>query len=128
MPESITLEQAQQVGDLFCLDWTVIPLKWWHKGLLVELEHGKKERVIIPKCSKNKPVPSDSNVTNDDILKTAQIALAHIAEYPDYYQRLNRMEKSAEKYWEKQGTKPSVFLKSGSKGGGIAKPKKMQNK
>jgi hypothetical protein len=30
---------------------------------------------------------------------TAKIALAHLNEFPDYYTRLERMEKDAESYW-----------------------------
>lgn len=40
-------------------------------GLNVELEHGL--------------VDSNTNVTNNDIIKTAKIALAHLNEFPNYY-------------------------------------------
>lgn len=40
-------------------------------GLNIELEHG----TINPK----------TNVTDDDLEKTAKIALAHLNEFPDYY-------------------------------------------
>lgn len=40
-------------------------------GLNVELEHGL--------------VDSKTNVTNNDIIKTAKIALAHLNEFPNYY-------------------------------------------
>ena len=39
---------------------------------------------------------------------TAKIALAHILEFPDYYYRLKRMEKQAEKYW-KNKEMPTIF-------------------
>lgn len=42
-------------------------------GLNVEAEHGK----INPK----------TNVTNDDIILTAKIALAHLNEFPNYYNK-----------------------------------------
>ncbi|HEX2695466.1 MAG TPA: DUF5661 family protein, partial [Acidobacteriota bacterium] len=29
-----------------------------------------------------------------------KIALAHLAEFPDYYTRLDKLEKAAEKYWK----------------------------
>jgi hypothetical protein len=41
------------------------------EGMNIELEHGKSN----PK----------TNVTNDDILLTAKIALAHLTEFPNYY-------------------------------------------
>jgi hypothetical protein len=51
----------------------------------VELEHGTRDQ--------------STNVTNDDILVTGKIALAHLNEFPDYYDRLEKMEKEAEKFW-----------------------------
>ncbi|WP_313119184.1 DUF5661 family protein [Proteiniclasticum ruminis] len=52
----------------------------------MELEHGRADDL--------------TNVTNDDPLTTAKIALAHLNEFPDYYTRLMKMEKEAEAYWE----------------------------
>ena len=52
------------------------------KGLEVELEHGKKI--------------AETNITNDDVYLTAKIAWAHLHEIPDYYTRLEKMEKEAE--------------------------------
>lgn len=40
-------------------------------GINIELEHGK--------------VNSKTNVTNDDLLLTTKIALAHLNEFPNYY-------------------------------------------
>jgi len=37
-----------------------------------------------------------TNVTNDDLLLTGKIALAHLNEIKDYYTRLDRMEAEAE--------------------------------
>lgn len=43
------------------------------RGMNIEKEHG----TIVPK----------TNVTNDDIITTAKIALAHLNEYPNYYNK-----------------------------------------
>jgi len=48
----------------------------------VELEHGLHD----PR----------TNVTHDDPVTTAKIALAHLRELPDYYTRLARMEAEGE--------------------------------
>jgi hypothetical protein len=48
-------------------------------GLDVELEHGISDLQI--------------NVTNDNEMITGKIALAHLNEFPDYYTRLEKMEK-----------------------------------
>lgn len=41
------------------------------EGINIELEHGT--------------INSNTNVTNDDLITTAKIALAHLNEYPNYY-------------------------------------------
>jgi hypothetical protein len=56
-------------------------------GMDVESEHGLHD--------------SNTNVTNDDPLMTGKIALAHLNEFPDYYTRLEKMEKEAEEFHEK---------------------------
>ena len=47
-------------------------------------------------------IEPDTNVTNNDPVVTGKIALAHLAEYPDYYTRLEKMENEAEKFWDKK--------------------------
>lgn len=93
----ITSKDAKWASKELDIDLNKLKLSTWKKGIQVELEHGKHELV-----------KGKTNVTNDDILKTAMIALAHILEYPDYYERLEKMEKSAEKYW-KNRKRPSIF-------------------
>jgi hypothetical protein len=46
-----------------------------------------------------------TNVTDDDLLMTAKIALAHLNEFPDYYERLEEMEEEAKAYWAERGAK-----------------------
>ena len=58
------------------------------KGMNVETEHGKR----FP----------DLDVTGDDPVITAKIALAHLREFPDYYARLEVMEREAEAAWESE--------------------------
>ncbi|MGI9610464.1 MAG: DUF5661 family protein [Acidimicrobiia bacterium] len=54
-------------------------------GMNVELEHGKR----FP----------DLDVTGDDPVLTVKIALAHLREFPDYYERLEVMEREGEAAW-----------------------------
>ena len=55
-----------------------IDLDELRRGMDVELEHGRRDPL--------------TDVTNDDPLITAKIAIAHLRELPDYYGRLARME------------------------------------
>jgi len=65
----------------------------WLDGINIELEHGT--------------VDAKTNVTNDNLITTAKIALAHLNEYPNYYNKnygLRAFEKLLEsKLKESQG-------------------------
>ena len=54
-------------------------------GMNVELEHGTR----FP----------DLDVSGDDPVVTVKIALAHLREFPDYYERLEVMEREGEAAW-----------------------------
>ncbi|MFH0955768.1 MAG: DUF5661 family protein [Candidatus Falkowbacteria bacterium] len=80
-----TTEEAKKIGDDLKIDWNKINLEEFKQGLHVELEHGLVDAV--------------TNVTNDDLLMTGKIALAHLNEFGDYYMRLKKMEDEADVYW-----------------------------
>lgn len=80
MGKRYTLMDAALAGKRIGIDWqksdfTVGDLL---VGMHYELEHGK--------------VDSDTNVTNDNKLKTAKIAWAHLKERPDYYTQLMKID------------------------------------
>jgi hypothetical protein len=77
-----TNEEARQIGEKLGIDWSKFDVEQYRMGLDVELEHGL--------------VDPHTNVTNDDPIMTGKIALAHLNEFPDYYIRLDKMEKEAE--------------------------------
>jgi len=77
-----TTQEAKETGERLGIDWSKFDVEQYRMGLDVELEHGL--------------VDSDTNVTNDDPIMTGKIALAHLNEFPDYYTRLDKMEKEAE--------------------------------
>lgn len=83
---AITDGEAKEIGETLGIDYNVVPFEWWKNAMAVELEHGSKLSKV-------------ANVTDDDLLTTGRIALAHLIEYPDYYQRLEEMEKKAELEW-----------------------------
>ena len=92
---SVELKDAKRMMRKFNINPKVIKPREFKKAMEIELEHGSQ----IPL----------TNVTGDNLELTAKIALAHIIEYVDYYKRLIRMEKQAEKFWEGK-IKPSIFL------------------
>jgi len=77
-----TSEEARRIGETLGIDWSKFDVEQYRMGLDVELEHGL--------------VDPHTNVTNDDPIMTGKIALAHLNEFPDYYTRLDMMEKEAE--------------------------------
>lgn len=79
-------EQTKKIGEMLGINWSKFNIEQFRMGMDVELEHGTTD--------------SHTNVTDNDPLITGKIALAHLAEYPDYYTRLEKMENEAEKYWE----------------------------
>jgi hypothetical protein len=80
-----TSEEARRVGDEIGVDWDRFDLEQFRLGMDVEFEHGSHD--------------PQTDVTHDDPIVTGKIALAHMKEFPDYYERLERMEAEAEQYW-----------------------------
>ncbi|OFW51378.1 MAG: hypothetical protein A2163_05050 [Actinobacteria bacterium RBG_13_35_12] len=83
--KSFTADEAKKIGEELGIDWSKFDVEQFRVGMDVELEHGK--------------VDPNTNVSDDDPLVTGKIALAHLNEFPDYYDRLTKMEEEAEEYW-----------------------------
>ncbi len=85
--KEFTQEEAKEIGEELDIKWDKFDVEQFRRGMNVELEHGFEDLL--------------TNVTNDDSLVTGKIALAHLNEFPDYYDRLEKMEEEADKFWEK---------------------------
>lgn len=83
-------DDAKMVGDRLGVDWARFDVDQFQKGMEVELEHGTRDPA--------------ANVTDDDMVLTGKIALAHLNQIPDYYDRLEQMTVEAEAYWEAAST------------------------
>lgn len=79
-----TIEDAAAALDAAGIDISGEPygLDDVRDGMNVELEHGTRF--------------SDLDVTGDDPVTTVKIALAHLREFSDYYERLVLMEREGE--------------------------------
>jgi len=82
-----TAEEAKAIGEKLGLKWDKFDVDQFRRGMDVELEHGTRDSL--------------TNVTNDDPLTIGKIALAHLNEFSDYYDRLEKMEREAEEFWGK---------------------------
>lgn len=77
---NVDLEMARAAAEAIGLDFAVeaFDLEALRRGMTVELEHGRRS--------------PETNLTNDDPVLTARIALAHLREMPDYYDKLATIE------------------------------------
>lgn len=83
-----TTEEAKMVGETLGIKWDKFDIEQFRMGMDIELEHGLHD--------------SHTNVTNNDSVMTGKIALAHLNEFPDYYTRLEKMEKEAEEFYQRK--------------------------
>jgi hypothetical protein len=76
----VTTEDAVRTATSLKIDFLELgcDLEQFRRGMEVELEHGLRS--------------PDTNVTDDGLIQTGKIALAHLRELPDYYDRLAAME------------------------------------
>jgi hypothetical protein len=81
-------QDAKRIGSRLGILWDKFDINQFRMGLIVELEHGT--------------VNPHTNVTGDNNILTGKIALAHLNEFPDYYTRLEAMEKKAKSFWKKK--------------------------
>ena len=68
-----TINDILTVAKILNIDFSKFSLEDFITGINIEMEHGL--------------VNSITNVTNNDLLMTAKIALAHLDEYPNYYNK-----------------------------------------
>lgn len=85
---------AKQLGILLGKQGLSIAL--WHFAINVELEHAS----LLAELGVTTP--------NEYVLFAGKIVIAHLLEFPDYYQRLKIMERNAEKFW-KNKVLPNLF-------------------
>ncbi len=84
--KSFTLDEAKEIGEKLGIKWDRFDVEQFRMGMDVELEHGRRDK--------------ETNVTDDNPLTTGKIALAHLKEFPDYYDRLDKLEEEAKAFWK----------------------------
>lgn len=67
------LQDAIYAASILNINFDKFTPEEFLNGINIELEHGKEN--------------IETNVTNDDLIMTAKIALAHLNEYPNYYNK-----------------------------------------
>ena len=69
----ITDDQVLHVAKLLNITFDKFSIDDFKTGLNIELEHGN--------------INPNTNITNDNLFLTGKIALAHLNEFPDYYNK-----------------------------------------
>ena len=67
------LKDAMNIANILNIKFDKFTIEDFLEGINTELEHGTRN----PK----------TNVTNDDLILTSKIALAHLEEFPNYYNK-----------------------------------------
>ena len=65
--------EIMMVAKYLNIDFSKFPFEDFKRGINIELEHGKENM--------------STDVTDNDLIKTAKIALAHLNEFPNYYNK-----------------------------------------
>jgi len=65
------MEDVYYVAPILGINFDKFTKEEFLNGINIELEHGK--------------INPNTNVSNDDLIVTAKIALAHLNEFPNYY-------------------------------------------
>lgn len=82
----LTLKKAHEIGQIIGIDWSRFDLGELRQGIKEEMEHGTL-------------YGDDTRVHDDSYTAAGRIALAHLKEVPDYYQRLEDLEKDSKETW-----------------------------
>ena len=65
--------EIMMVAKFLNIDFSKFPFDDFKRGINIELEHGRENM--------------NTDVTDDNLIKTAKIALAHLNEFPNYYNK-----------------------------------------
>lgn len=69
----INLNEILEIANILNIKFDKFTKEDLIEGIKIELEHGK--------------INPNTNVTNNDLLLTSKIALAHLNEFPNYYNK-----------------------------------------
>lgn len=82
----LSLKKAYDIGQIIGVDWTKFDLGEFRQGIKEEMEHGTEYGMM-------------TKVHDDSYEIAGRIAIAHLIEVADYYQRLEDLEKDSEHFW-----------------------------
>ncbi len=90
------MEARDKLSEHYTINLKLLTAARLAQGMNVELEHGRRFGAV-------------TNITDNDAVMTARIALAHFREDLFYYDRLARMEKEGAEFWGAHGGTPTLW-------------------
>ena len=78
MQNQISPDKAKRIGESLHIDWDQVDLEQFRQGLMVDHEQAAKN-----------PEPG---LPYDGVFLAGKVVLAHIQEFPDYFNRLAKLE------------------------------------
>jgi Protein of unknown function (DUF5661) len=74
--KQISSDEAKRIGESLHIDWEQVDLEQFRQGLM----------------------GPETDLTYDGVLLTGKVVLAHMQEFPDYFDRLAKLKAEAEEY------------------------------
>ncbi len=85
--KQISSEEARRIGDALHIDWDQVGLEQFRRDLMGARKQSASDPEIDP--------------AYDGVLLSGKIVLAHMQEFPDYFNRLQKLKAEADEYQSK---------------------------
>jgi hypothetical protein len=82
--KQISLEEAKLIGESLQIDWGQVDLEQFRQGLM-----GKPSQTYMD---------PETEPIYESVLQTGQVVWTHIQEFPDYFNRLAKLEEEVDAY------------------------------
>lgn len=82
--KKISIEEAKHIGESLYINWEQVDLEEFRQGLMEDQQQ--------------KPLNSVLEEPFDGILLCGKVVLGHMQEFPDYFNRLEKLKSEAEEY------------------------------
>lgn len=82
--KKISIEEAKHIGESLYINWEQVDLEEFRQGLMEDQQQ--------------KPLNSVLEEPFDGILLSGKVVLGHMQEFPDYFNRLEKLKSEAEEY------------------------------
>lgn len=82
--KKISVEEAKRIGESLYINWDQVDLEEFRQGLMED--------------ERQKPLNSVLQQPFEGVLLSGKVVLGHIQEFPDYFNRLEKLKSEADEY------------------------------